>query len=267
MGPTRVVECWNSVSAFLGDSLRSFRLLTVAVTALTVATASGCTSAPPPVSEKVQQYYDENSTKKPTFAAAAPTTKVAFVGDSYTAGAGSSPGQRWTTQLASSMGWTEENFGRGGTGYLATAGKEGCGLDVCPNYHQMLADAVKAKPSIVVVAGGRNDHHYELAAIDEAVRGFYADLRSALPKATILVINPLWDSTDAPSELAEIAAIVKVEAAKVGAKYVDIGQPLSGKQDLIGPDEVHPNNSGYTAIAAAVKAKIVAAKIPGISPA
>ena len=85
--------------------------------------------------------------------------KAAFIGDSITAGHGASSEQtRWTSLVSQRMGWIEHNFGRGGTGYLATSSREGCGLDFCPNYLGMLNDVVSSDPDIVVVAGGGERH-------------------------------------------------------------------------------------------------------------
>src|SRR4051794_19196648 len=52
-----------------------------------------------------------------TAPASAPT--VAFLGDSYTVGAGASaPERRWATLVAAARGWHELNFGQNGTGYV-----------------------------------------------------------------------------------------------------------------------------------------------------
>src|SRR6202035_5442745 len=81
--------------------------------------------------------------------------KAAFIGDSITAGYGaSSEPMRGTSLVSQKMGWIVHNFGRGGTGYLATSSREGCGLDFCPNYLGMLDDVASSDPDIVVVAGG-----------------------------------------------------------------------------------------------------------------
>ena len=122
----------------------------------------------------------------------APMPTVAFIGDSYTAGAGAStPERRFPALVGASEGWIVENLGRGGTGYLATAGKQGCGLDHCPNYREMISAAQKVNPSIIIVSGGRND--LAMPGANAQVAGFYKDLRAAFPKATIRATSPLWD--------------------------------------------------------------------------
>jgi lysophospholipase L1-like esterase len=222
----------------------------LALTAALVLT--GCAPAAPPVSEKVQKYYDESLTQKPTHTKVPPI--VAFLGDSYTAGAGTTQGsKRWTTLLSQSLGWVETNIGRGGTGYLTTSGKDGCGLDVCPNYVGMIPDAVKAKPSIVVVSGGRNDLSKDPQTVAANVHEFFTTLRADLPDAKIIATSPAWDATTPPERLAALAIVIQTEAQSVKATYVDLGQPLAGKPDLISADKVHPNDAGHSALYLAAK--------------
>ena len=44
---------------------------------------------------------------------------------------------------------------------------------------------------------------------------------------------------------------MQVAASAAGAKYVDLGQPLAGREDFVIEDGVHPADAGYAAIAAA----------------
>lgn len=181
---------------------------------------------------------------------------AAFIGDSYTAGAGAdAPAKRWSTLVAGAEGWLEVNDARGGTGYLQTAeqGQGACGLAVCPNYAQMISAVAKAKPDIVVVSGGRNDVVLEDGRVHDAIDAFYPALRKALPKSTIYVVAPVWDYTAPPSELERIQSYVRSAAAKVGAAYLEIGEPLDGHADWTVADHVHPNDQGHAAIAAAVE--------------
>jgi lysophospholipase L1-like esterase len=223
------------------------RLALIAAAALVL---TGCAAqAAPPVSEKVQKYYDENvANQKATLPATAAGKKIAFIGDSYTAGSGvSSQSMRWTTQLSLARGWEEVNLGLGGTGYLIT-NKAPDGT-VRRNYQARIAEAVRAKPDVVIVSGGGNDLALDTPAVVEAVQAFYPALRKALPKAQIIAINPLWGATDMPAALPELQAAVKASVAGVGGAFVDIGQPLVGHPELVVEDKVHPNDEGAGAIA------------------
>lgn len=179
---------------------------------------------------------------------------VAFIGDSYTQGAGvDGEGTPWPGLLSSSQGWVERNLGRGGTGYLATNTVVGCGLEYCPNYAEMIPEAVALNPSKVVVSGGRNDIEQDPAAVADAIDTFYAELRAQLPDAEVIAISPVWDATDAPEEIDQIREAVRAAAEANGAQYLDIGQPLAGKPGLLAADRVHPNNEGHAALADAVR--------------
>jgi lysophospholipase L1-like esterase len=178
----------------------------------------------------------------------APEPPVAlFIGDSFTAGAGASaPKKRWTTLAARGLGWIEYNRGLGGTGYVATSGVKGCGLEFCANYAGAIAGASNIVPNLVVISGGRND----AARLAEAdVEATIRDAQQAFPAARIVVTNPIWSATAAPPYAGASVAAVHDAAEATGATYVDLGDPLGGHAEMIGPDGVHPGDSGHAAIA------------------
>jgi lysophospholipase L1-like esterase len=240
------------------------RILTAAVLASAAALA-GCAAEAPPVSEKVQQYYDQNiASAKASLPAVAELPTAAFIGDSYSQGTGASnQGTRWTALLSRQMGWAEENFARGGTGYLIEAKPEQCGKDACPNYAAMIPEVVASKPDLVIVAGGRNDSGLPKADRDAAIVDFFAALRGALPNTPIAVVSPLWDASKPSFAMGEIAEAVRMAAAQNNVTYLEVGQPLSGHPEWIAKDGVHPLDAGYSAIAEAVKTE--ARKVPALT--
>jgi Lysophospholipase L1 and related esterases len=151
---------------------------------------------------------------------------AAFIGDSYTVGVGASEhSKRWTTMVAASQGWQEDNLGRGGTGYLAQAGVAACGKADCPDYRGMLAQLITLDPDVVVVAGGQNDQLLDPARVKIAIQTFYRDLRKVLPSAQIVVVGP---SSPGPHPGRRITAIddqVRASASAIGAVYVSLLQP------------------------------------------
>jgi lysophospholipase L1-like esterase len=173
---------------------------------------------------------------------------VAFLGDSFTAGAlATSPEDFWTSEVCAAFGWDQRNFGEGGTGYF-TAGR----MPGAQPYMARVAAVVAADPSIVIVSGGLNDIGRSTdAQFVIAVDQTYSALRQALPHATIIAVNPFYDANPPPDRLATMASEVAAAAQAVGAVYLNVGDPLLGLTADIGADGVHPNDAGHAALAGA----------------
>jgi len=193
-----------------------------------------------------------------------PSTAV-FIGDSYAVGVGSSsPAARWTTLLSAQMGWNEVNLAATGTGYRTSVDDPTasiCGSTHCPNYSEVIPAAVAVAPEVVIVSGGRNDVRTDLTRnavvrdgiiTTRAVRDAISRLRTALPDARIYVVSPIWDDDQPPAELTTVRESVRSAAVENGATYIDIGEPLEGRTDLIAPDGIHPNDAGAKVVADAV---------------
>lgn len=179
---------------------------------------------------------------------------VVFIGDSYTHGTGSSSkAMRWSSLVSAAAGWTEQNLGRGGTGYKKTSSKNGCGLQYCPNYAEMVAQAAALHPGVVVVSGGQNDFRSDFAEVEPMISKTYSDLRAALPDAEIIAVGPSIIGTVGPSVIGFDAA-VQSAAAAVGARYVSLSSPDVLEPSMATEDGGHVADSGHAAIAAAVVA-------------
>lgn len=219
------------------------RVLTAAVLAAVIASSVGCAPrTPPPVSDKVASYYSDPPTPN------LPDVPVAvFVGDSYTAGSGATtPARRWTSLVSRELDWFEENMGSPGAGYLNVGRGTGCPQGGCPSFSTLAKKVVAAtETDYVVVAGGRADSGQDKEAVRGAAASFFSTVRKGLPKAKIIVISPIWDARTPPAELERVGVVVKEEAVKVGAKYLDVGGFFVGRPKLIGPDGVHPTDEGY----------------------
>lgn len=212
------------------------------------AGGSASESSPPP---------SQQVTPQPSPSGADADGPVAvFIGDDATAGAGGD-GTTWTGIVAQRMGWVEVNLARGGTGYVTSLSGEqaraACGQDTCPAYRDMVDEAAAADPDIILVSGGRNDGE---ASVTNAAATLYLALDDASPGARIIAVSPLWDDSDVPADLAGTKQGVSVAASRAGVGYLDIGQPLAGRADLIADDGVNPNAEGHRAIAEAVIAEL-----------
>ena len=199
--------------------------------------------------EAAVQTYPQLTQAPPTIA----VQSVAFIGDSYSAGTGSTGyNTRFSTLVSAYEGWASQSFAYGGTGYLraaTTSAKTGCGANYCPSYGQVITRVQAFNPTLVIVSGGRNDVGLDETQVESTIADFYTTLRAALPKARIVVTSPLWAYTQPPAQLAQIQQAVRSNAARVGATYLDLGQPLVDDRNLVARDQVHPNNSGHAEIA------------------
>jgi len=177
-----------------------------------------------------------------------------FIGDSYTQGTGaSSPSLRWTSLVAAQRGWQETNLGLGGTGYLRTAGLQGCGRPSCPNYQGVVDQAVAADPDVVVVAGGQNDFkafESDPKSVTKAIDQTYAALRRELPDARLIAVGP---STPGRVNATVTGLDSAVERAAKANDVVFISlikpTPVITPAMVIPDDPAHVNDDGHRAIA------------------
>ena len=182
-----------------------------------------------------------------------------FLGDSYVQGRGASaPSSRWSSLVAGERGWDEVNLGLGGTGYVATSGPEGCGLDFCPSVEAQVAAAVARAPDVVVVAGGQNDftsYQDDPEAVDAAIAATFEQLRRQLPAARLVAVGP--STTRAVGAVAEAVDVdVRTAAAAVGAQYVSLLEPNVIAPGTVLPDGAHVDDAGHRAIADRVLAAV-----------
>lgn len=198
------------------------------LTAAPISPSSGSTSSPV-----------KNSDQLPS------GTKIAFVGDNYTLGIGaSSPDKGFAPQVASDLKVTYQSFGIDGAGY-AKAGANG------QNYSALVAQVAAAKPTVVVVTGGRNDKGDDPASAKTAVNALFTALADQVTGATLVAVNPFWGDSAPPGIIETVAAAVHdaVDAAK--GIYLALNDPLRGHSDYMA-DAANPNDKGYAAIAAAL---------------
>lgn len=193
-----------------------------------------------------------------------PPPRVLVIGDSYAAGVGSSSSDEgMVALLAERTGWTISNQARGGTGYelgIATNGDDSCGREECASFARVLrrtADeleqsGVRSDPDILLVIGGHNDVDQNADQIRAAITRFYRNARKSFPDARIVAVAPLAGDDPAAAELATIRSDVEESVKAVGGLYLDIGQPLVGKSDLMVKDGEQPNSRGHAALAQAL---------------
>ena len=188
-----------------------------------------------------------------------PSAPVAlFLGDSYTAGTGASDKSLgWASLVGETEGWRVRNLARGGTGFASAvtgdAAPSACGRAECPAFGQMALEGASLVPDIVVISGGRNDIGAD--PVDADVDAFFDTVASTYPGSRIYVTDVLWHER-APAAVDRLSAVVHRDADRIGATWLDIGQPLAAGGGLLAADGVHPNDAGHEAIAQAVIAAL-----------
>lgn len=171
---------------------------------------------------------------------------VAFYGDSYTLGTGSSDDERrWSTLICRDRGWREFNPSVNGLGFINNRDRFGAGD---------LPDLIiAAKPDIVVVTMGLNDNFsYDFAAQDikAQISDDLSRLSAALPDARFIVVEPFWYTDERPRSVEVIISWVQSAAASIGADYIaGASRWIEGRPDWMAADGLHPNDDGYLEMA------------------
>ena len=221
----------------------------VAVAVVVIAIVLGMSSG---ARGKTPQYAPPRDATAPTIPV--PMPLAVFIGDSYTQGAGGG-GVRWPSLVGEARGWDVDNLGLGGTGYIKTSDVYGCGRPYCGSYGEAI-DEIIGSPTYIVVSGGRNDIGLPTADIAAAADALFGELRDRYPNATIFALAPWFDDDAPPSQAGEVSQAIQAAAIDNEVLFLDSGQPLFDRTDLISADGVHPNAAGYEALAAAVNAAL-----------
>lgn len=181
-----------------------------------------------------------------TYTPPAEPTKVAFLGDSFTAGSGAtSRANRWTALVSQERGWLELNYGVGGTNY-ATGSPSNNGAP----YADRLDDLIISDPDIIVVSSAGNLIHEDQ---QPGIETTFKTLREELPDARIVATSPYTRAGEFPDNLVEFGKEIETEVEAVSGEYLEIGHPLGDHPEAMADDGAHPNDAGYKLIAEAVQ--------------
>jgi hypothetical protein len=122
-------------------------------------------------------------------------------------------------------------------------------------FAEHLTKSVGTNDRLVVIFGGRStDAGAPIDELRAAVRGTLAKVRVKAPKATILVIGPVWTAwphREPDAEVLSVRDIVLDEVEADGALFVDpiAEQWFADRPDLIAPDTVNPTPEGQAYLA------------------
>ncbi|MDT4912564.1 MAG: hypothetical protein QOC66_1692 [Pseudonocardiales bacterium] len=219
-----------------------------------ISTRSPTNTAPSPTTTASSSTVTAStSTRRSATGSAASTSGgaqpvVAFLGDEWTAGAGTSAkARRFTSVLSARLHVKQRNFGLDGAGYGTPS----------DSYRSRVDEVVAAHPDVVLVSGGRNDlsPEHDLAASAAEVDRLFAELHAGLPDATLIAVAPFWGDSDLPEALATLGQEVEAAVTAAHGTYLDIEDPIHGHPDFMAND-ADPNDDGHAAIAAALRPKV-----------
>lgn len=169
------------------------------------------------------------------------TDSVAVIGDSFSSADRYS--KAWPAIFAEARGFPVQNAAKGGRGYA----NGGFGRAV---------RSVTGDPDVIIIAGSRNDvHRPDLVrpAADDVFRRLKADH----PQARLVVIGPMWDSSEPEPGIVEANIELAAAAKAAGADYVDaLSANWLGDPALIAPDHLHPNDAGALVLASNIDAAL-----------
>jgi lysophospholipase L1-like esterase len=171
-------------------------------------------------------------------------TKVAFYGDSYTLGTGSTGVEnRWSTIVSEARNWHEFNPSVNGLGFVRN---RTTGYDL-PD--QVIAN----EPDIVFITMGLNDNFafdYAADEIKAAITADFTKLKQALPDARFIVVEPFWYTDERPGSVETIIGWVRDAAAAIDADYIaGASHWIEGHPEWMAEDGQHPNDDGYAEMA------------------
>ncbi|WP_164874145.1 SGNH/GDSL hydrolase family protein [Rhodococcus spongiicola] len=184
----------------------------------------------------------------------APTARLAVIGGSYSAGVGNTVA--WPQLLAEKRGWQLDNVATEGTGYTVS------GPDGEAAFPTKVDAATANSPDIIIVAGSRNDQTIP-GDVEPIASAMFSDLKAKAPNATIVVIGPMWDSSE-PSYAVEVANEgTRLAAEAAGLPFVDaLELSWLDSPELIQDDSVHPTDDGQHVLAERIDAVVPALTVP-----
>ena len=156
--------------------------------------------------------------------------------------------------LATEHGWRLTNLASDGSGFVAVG-------DNGDTFADQARAAEELDPDVVIITGSSNDLGADDTEIDGATTATIAEVHAALPAAKIIAVSAVWGDTEVPPQLSAIDSYVDSASTADGGTYLDIGQPLSDRPDLMQSDDDHPTAAGQLLIASAVSAAMLRANL------
>ena len=191
-----------------------------------------------------------------------PAIRAIIVGDSFAEGTGANGRfNAYGQNLCTASGWDDCWVdGSGGTGYLNNGASGYVGR---ATFRQRIVhDVLQYNPSVIVIAGGKNDMLYPPSQVHDEALALFKQIRQSLPNVNLIVTSPFPSSGPQAQSNTYAAFNTAVKSASTGLadKYIDVtgvnayitgtgntAHPNgTGNADIYtGPDGVHPAAAGH----------------------
>jgi lysophospholipase L1-like esterase len=167
---------------------------------------------------------------------------VSFIGDSWTAGEGASPGKGYAYRTGQQLGWRYQVLGVGGSGYDRRGGG---GV-----FATRINRAVAFKPEIIVVQGSLNERFSTPRALAAAALDTLTQLRARAPRVTRIVVVGAPYSPGTPNATIDwINTAISGAAANVHLPFVNPARWTDRANPAIWFNPDHPNDAGHQLVA------------------
>ncbi|PZE69582.1 SGNH/GDSL hydrolase family protein [Curtobacterium sp. MCBD17_021] len=215
----------------------------VAFLVLVPSNSEACLPVETPATEQAQR-------------AVAPGSRVLVIGDSYTAGRGSSDGRTgWAQMLSARNGWDSTLDGRPGTGY-ANPGASGSEQNT---YLPRVIAHADEDPDLVIVQGSQNDWTVGETALRRRVEQTLRQAVRQWPRALVVAIGPSAPQPRAATT-GTIDAAVGAGAGSVGVPYIDADEEQwftsVNSHEYAAADGEHLDDDGHRYLARRIDAAL-----------
>ncbi len=212
---------------------------------LVVFATGGCGDAAPPEDDAAAPR--PNAARPASAAAAEPTARIIFLGDSLTAGFGVDEEEAFPALVADAL----EAGGRGGSGgRIVNAGVSG---DTTAGGLARLEWLLKQEPDVLVVGLGGNDglRGLDLTSTEANLRGIVERARAA--GVVVVLLGMRLPPNYGPDYIERFAAIYPRLAEAYDLIHVPfLLEGVGGEPEFNLPDGIHPNAAGHAIIAQTV---------------
>ena len=177
--------------------------------------------------------------------------EIVTIGDSIMSGNGLETDEAWPAVLARADDWQLTNLAEDGSGFVQPGDDDNTFAEQVT--HTIAeAPAGPDAPALIIVSASSNDLGHDPGKVEHAAKKAFTALHRAFPDTALVGLSAIWGDQDAPPELGEVNDAVRSAAEAEGADWVDLGEPLAGRFDLMQFDDTHPTAAGQRVLATAV---------------